>query len=721
MNWNTQRGGLASVSTCLRPVGIFSCGLLLSTSLAYGAPVGGQVSGGSATIAQTGPLTSITQNTGRAIIDWQGFDIAAGESVAIAQPSTASILLNRIHDTQPSVINGSLTANGQVILMNPNGMLFGKGSRIDVAGLIATSANIANDDFMTGDVLSFGEAGNPGASIINEGSITIRDAGLAALVAPNVQNDGAIVAALGSVQLAGADTMTVDLYGDGLISFAADNSTATAVTQSGQVTASHILLQAADADHLLTSSVNLSGVTEATDMQIHDDGNVILGGDITATARDVTVSGTVIADGQQGGGNIRLGGDYQGSGDLATAERTTIVSDADISASATTDGDGGRIIVWADDTTRMDSHIAATASDNGDGGFIETSGKRILDLGGSADASAPNGAAGEWLLDPTDVTISGGAGNDVSAGGTFNGLTPIDATTINQALNGGTSVTITTTSGGGDMGDITLDNATISKTGGGNATLTLKSDRSIATTGTNSISSSSGKLNLVLWSDTNNDGVGSVDLGDTTISTNGGDVVAAGGLDNGANGGGNGDGRPDNFARSTDYGVDFVDSSITTNGGDVIFIGESNANITNKHGIRLLRSSISSGDGDITLHLVNAREGEVIYGTGNDEMDGVIIGAGLVHVRWNGDMAITQGTIALAADAEGNLHPTFGYWPRSARDGLRTLLKTGERKVRLVADRLGAITVPFPAADPDPFFNINTPEDLAHAERMIQR
>lgn len=74
--------------------------------------------------------------------------------------------------------------------------------------------------------------------------------------------------------------------------------------------------------------------------------------------------------------------------------------------------------------------------------------------------------------------------------------------------------------------------------------------------------------------------------------------------------------------------------------------------------------------------------------------------------------------VALAADAEGNLHPTFGYWPSSARDGLRSLLKTGERKVRLVADQLGAITVPFPAADPDPFFNINTPEDLARAERL---
>src|ERR1700722_5037164 len=124
--------------------------MALLTQNVLAAPSGGTVSGGAATITHSGSVTDITQSTGRAIIDWRSFNIAAGETVKFLQPSSSSVALNRISGAAPSSIYGVLTANGTVILVNPDGILFGPGSRVDVGGLVATTANISNADFMAG-------------------------------------------------------------------------------------------------------------------------------------------------------------------------------------------------------------------------------------------------------------------------------------------------------------------------------------------------------------------------------------------------------------------------------------------------------------------------------------------------------------------------------------------------------------------------------------------
>ena len=201
---------------------------LLIASSSHALPQGGQVAAGNATITSPGTATTIAQGSDRAVIDWDAFDIGAGEAVTFRQPSASSVTLNRIHDQRPSEIFGSLTANGQVILSNPNGILFGPSSRIDVAGLVATTANIGADAFMRDAAWAFSNPGKAGASIINEGTITARNAGLVALVAPLVVNEGFIGARLGRIQLAAADTFTLDLYGDGLLSLSQQISGRTA-------------------------------------------------------------------------------------------------------------------------------------------------------------------------------------------------------------------------------------------------------------------------------------------------------------------------------------------------------------------------------------------------------------------------------------------------------------------------------------------------------------
>lgn len=183
-------------------------------------PEGGTVVGGAATIVATSPtLLDILQATDRAIIDWRSFSIGEAEHTNFSQPSTDSVALNRVIGGDLSTIAGRLSANGNIVLINPNGVIFTSTARIDVHGLIASISNIGNDDFMAGR-LDFSAAVDPSSFVINRGEITAAEGGLVALVAPWVENSGVIAARLGRVELASGRAFTVDLYGDGLIQLA---------------------------------------------------------------------------------------------------------------------------------------------------------------------------------------------------------------------------------------------------------------------------------------------------------------------------------------------------------------------------------------------------------------------------------------------------------------------------------------------------------------------
>ncbi|MGE5536470.1 MAG: filamentous hemagglutinin N-terminal domain-containing protein, partial [Acidobacteriota bacterium] len=187
-------------------------------------PKGGTVTAGSATIIeQSATRLNVIQHSDRAAIDWRSFSIAPGEQTRFQQPSSTSIILNRVTGSQASQINGSLSANGQVLLVNPNGVLVGRSANIDVTGLALSTAGIRNDDFMAGR-MNFSQAAPPGSTVVNQGQITIADTGFAALMAPGVANSGVITARLGKVSLGAGRTFTLDFNGDGLLKVAVDGA-----------------------------------------------------------------------------------------------------------------------------------------------------------------------------------------------------------------------------------------------------------------------------------------------------------------------------------------------------------------------------------------------------------------------------------------------------------------------------------------------------------------
>jgi len=186
----------------------------------------------------------VNQSSQRAIINWNTFNIGQGETTTFYQPNSSSVALNRvIGGLGPSNINGTLLANGQVFIVNGDGVLIGRGAVINTSGFLATTSNIHDSDFMAGNY-NFNIPGNPSASIVNLGRITATNGGFAALVAPGVRNSGTITATLGTVTLAAGNAFTLDFYGDKLITLAVNDQIAAAVkdVQTGETLKSNVYL-----------------------------------------------------------------------------------------------------------------------------------------------------------------------------------------------------------------------------------------------------------------------------------------------------------------------------------------------------------------------------------------------------------------------------------------------------------------------------------------------
>ncbi len=402
------------LSTSLRSAGMVGSVLycLSCVQPVQAAPVGGVVVGGEAQISRTGGDVTIHQGTDRAAIDWERFDIDTGETTRFIQPSASSAALNRVTgSTDASRIAGNLQSNGHVVLLNPNGVVFERGSRVDVGGLIASSADTDAARFMQGGTLKLDRPGNPNAVIINHGDITARDAGLVGMVAPNVENHGAIRAKLGKVALAAGDTAEIDLYGDGLISVqASDAVTKQLVRNTGSIDAAggEILLTAAHGRQLIDNLVRVSGELRAPSVT-QQGGRIIISGE-RAT---VDVSARMDASGEQVAGRVLIGGTYQGRDEsIPNAAHTILHKPAIITANAT-NGKGGEVIVWADDTADVNGTIEAKGANTTQGGFVETSGKQTLLLREDINVNT-NG--GTWLIDPQDITIDATLGGNIITG-----------------------------------------------------------------------------------------------------------------------------------------------------------------------------------------------------------------------------------------------------------------------------------------------------------------
>ncbi|WP_349687904.1 filamentous hemagglutinin N-terminal domain-containing protein [Acidaminococcus sp. DS4831] len=607
-----------------------SAGVLLALSLggtAYAMPTGGQIQSGQGTIAQNGKNMTVTQQSGKMAVDWTQFNIARDEAVKFAQPGRDAVALNRITGGQKSVIDGALSANGNLFLVNPNGVVFGKTSSIEVGSLVASTAQLS-DTFMksfagsTANLnLTVGEGNN--SAILNEGTITAQG-GLVALHAAQVENTGTISNPGGTVALAAAKQLTLSPDSDGKLNYAVDGELAQAkALNSGRIQADggYVVMTAKSADDVLGTVVNNTGTIEAKTLRQDEKGQILLDG---GQSGQVEVSGTLDASGTDEG---------QSAGSIKVIGQKTLVHD----------------------------NTNLLAKGNVDGGKIETSGD-VLSLGNglTIDAKGTQGKAGEWLLDPLDVIIADSdptttsnydnaekktaADSDFTSGSASIGYNDPDATTANASsvnsavtwistdmvekmLNAGTNVTIQAAATNGSANIIVKND--IEKTAGKDATFTLDAMRNITING--NISSTSNKLNVVLNADSNGDQIGAVII-NANIDTNGGDFTSATGgtvkyASDSANTKGYGKGTLTGKADPTGHTVGtyfgHVDSSGTADGAkDDRLIKTSGGKITLNGEIAIGLNggtlTLDSGGGDVTATgIINSGNsyGAYVYGT----------------------------------------------------------------------------------------------------------
>ncbi|NOZ51715.1 MAG: filamentous hemagglutinin N-terminal domain-containing protein [Gammaproteobacteria bacterium] len=550
---------------CFYPVGISFIAAIIISPL-YAAPQGGEIVAGSGSIAApTLSSTVINQSSQSMAINWQSFDVANGERVEFVQPSSSSTVLNRIQGESPSQIFGAIDANGHVFLINPHGILFGETATVNVGSLVASGLTIDTDAFMNGDYRLSAFNGTQGGIVINQGIIQAATGGTVTLVGSSVQNQGVIVARMGAINLGAGNAAVIDFDGDGLMRFEVTGDVqqnaeklSDAVINSGTLNAEggRVAITAQAARDVFTNVINNTGVIKATGIDKRGGtvrltgrgGNVISSGIIDAssnaantnggaiellsdretllTANSVTTAHSAAANGgivsvigpkvglfdqahinvsgATGGGTALVGGDFQGGNPtIQNADYTYIGENTVINANANNTGNGGKVIVWANEVSRYFGTISARGGvDAGHGGFVEVSGKTQLRFDGAVDVSASVGLSGKLLLDPDDLCITnGGAGSCMGAA--EDNSAPFDAATA-----GSNSFILVTTLQG--LGDINID--------------LLADDDIIFDTDLN-LSASLTSGTLTLNADNDADGIGGISMAGFDLSTGGGNIA----------------------------------------------------------------------------------------------------------------------------------------------------------------------------------------------------
>ncbi|MBN2483192.1 MAG: filamentous hemagglutinin N-terminal domain-containing protein, partial [Candidatus Omnitrophica bacterium] len=460
--------------TFSKPVAVFVmfC-FVLFPNITYALPQGEQVVSGSATFdrSQTNTLT-VSQATDKLIANYQSFSIGKPEAVNFLQPSASSVALNRVVGVEPSAILGRLTANGKIFLVNPNGILFGQGSVMDTAGMVASTLNISDSDFLAGRYTFYGQGG----SVVNQGYIS-SPGGYVALLGSTVQNAGVIEANLGSVALASGDAVTLNLDPAGLISVVIDEATTqnledaeAAVENTGTIAADggKVILTAKTLEGVFAKAINTTGIIEADslnastgEISLSSNGAVSSTGDMSAKGGTITVCTDDI---------LSLGGNYTADSIVFDPDEVVIDSLQNVSGNTT---------YWAT------GNVTVNADVNSSNGFLEffadaTNASNDYD-DGIGDFSQ---AVGTKISGTGDITISG---NNVDINGTVE--------TIGAA---GTDVEIWIAAGlYGRSGNLNVDNATISATAvAGEGDAPGESDVSVYLWADSETDSSQGNINI---------------------------------------------------------------------------------------------------------------------------------------------------------------------------------------------------------------------------------
>lgn len=678
------------------PVGI-AIAWAAMVPVAHANPAGGVAIVGQATMVTTGnQLVVTTQNgagTNHSAINWQSFSIPAGNTTYFQQPSASSTVINRVVSNTPSQIFGTLGSNGHLVLVNQAGIAVGAGAVVDTAGFTASALRMSDADALSGR-LRFGDANASAAGVSVQGGILARS-GDVVLIGSSVETGAyaLIQAPNGSTILAAGQQ--IEITGRGLegISLQVQAPTDSAVnlgTLNG------------DAVGIFAGTLRHSGVIQATtatleggrvvlkatgDAYVEGSGQILatgtVGGSVDVLGNRVAVMDQAVIDvsGAQGGGTVRVGGDYQGkNADIQNSKATYIGAEATMKADASTSGDGGKVIVWADGITRYYGNTSAKGgTQGGNGGFVEVSGKGILSYNGLVDTSALNGDKGMLLLDPTNVfiavdqaaaTTAGMAGTDSSVDSSAGAPalfstsgTPTDSLLLTGTLQTAlvsTNVTVSTSGSGAGAGNIVVA-SNITKSSGAATTLKLIAENDITVKSGVSISATSAAspLSVVLNADSNSDG-GAIwmDTGSSIISK-GGDITLGGGsnplttaaIGNATHGDGvllnattldagagaiSIRGTAVSGTATSRYGVNVVDSVLKTTSGSISLIGDGggSSGYNNKGGIYWARGTLESDTGAIVMNGTGGSGGTF-------SNMGVYLDSGLIRSNASGTISIT--------------------------------------------------------------------------------
>ena len=596
-NLSRRRGVLLGQSALCGALSLAAFGVIPGPAVAD--PTGTKVISGDVSVTRSGTHTEFRQNTPTAILNHNSFDIDANESVHFDQPTIHALAVNRIVGKDlPTTIAGKLTATGNVWVINPSGIAISNGATINVNGLIATTADIADDKILSGDRTFSGAP--EGSMIVNEGFIT-GGTGSVVLVAPKVENRGTILSRGSDVAIGAGSGFTVDMDGDGLTRFEVTPGKDVNIATTGTIRAEGgaVYMSAESQDAVRGAIVSVGGKVEAT--RVEEKGGVIYihagngkaelsgtvdasqttgrGGKIVVTGGEVALSKTARLDasGATDGGSIQVGGAARGGkiispvllsaessvpestaagtttapedAPLPTARRVTVEEGSIVRANAGENGDGGSIVFWATDSTLFSGHAEARGgSTSGDGGFLEVSAYDQVKLLGTFDLTKTDGANGLVLLDPTDVDIDAALAGQIEAAIVANTDFEIDTSDTNTP---------------GDQGDVTMSApiAPVSGTG----TLTIIADRDVTLSQT---ITDGGTMSLVVNADRDINVNANIDLSGSVTLTADADDAGGGNAGDLAFGGGtiSGDGVDLHSGEALELGTvsSTADLTITT-------------------------------------------------------------------------------------------------------------------------------------------------------------
>mgnify|MGYP000361957548 FL=1 len=519
----------------------FAAMIMPFSSIADTNVVAGVVAGDLTVKDISATQTQYTHTANVNIVDFYKFGVMKGHQLDVVMPDAARALYRVIGNSR-SEIMGTLNSNGSLFLINQNGILFGKGSEVNVGNIVASSMDISNDDFLKGNYRFV--AGSILGSVENQGVIKTKNEGYIVLLGNTVDNSGTLVASNGSVVLGSAKEATLDFFGNGLVKakLSGDALEAT-IKNSGNISADGGFVQMAT--NARSAAINISGIVEANQLverdgvirleggdnakvqvtgQLLAKGQGTTGGTIEVTGEQVALlNGAVLdASGDTGGGKILVGGDYQGKNDAVYNARTTYVAQgATLKADAIHQGNGGKVVVWGNDLTRYYGSISAQGgATGGNGGFVEVSGKQNLAFFGKVNVGAENGIGGSVLLDPENIVLVSGA--QPSPADNANG-TPDVAFADNAG--GTTTIQVDDVKGFSELYLQANNNITVSNA------LTMNKDGNIRFEANNDINvnaalTTSGKGSINLKADADNSGTGNLAIG-ADITAPGGVVLSA--------------------------------------------------------------------------------------------------------------------------------------------------------------------------------------------------